>query len=288
MDESGHDHRQTPYEVHGGFALHDEELWPFVRNVMMLEQESFGARLADYKSEIKGEKLLSKDRFSQLENDNRPAFEAMRRQQLCRALLQGGLEHRPPTRDQLTAYAQASLYMADGLFALLEQHSAVVFAAAVPCGVAKLPPGTDPTLLRKDQIFLFERFFYFLEHQKQMGLLVMDEVEKAADRKFVTRLHDYFTKTANGRGRLRWIVPTPFFVSSDMLLPVQVADLVVYAINWGYRHPLEMTAPARPEILQRYGARLNSLKWKGDGYDGTRTYRSFGIFCVRDLFTARK
>ena len=278
MDESGHDHRQTPYEVRGGFALQDTHLWNFVREAMDLELACFGARLADYKSEIKGEKLLRRDRFKQLTRDPRPSFAANLRQQHCRSLLQAGLENRPPTKDQLTAYAQASLALADGLFELLERHRAVVFASAVPRGAAKPPAVTEQEdLLRKDHTFLFERFFYFLEKERQMGLLVMDEVERESDRRFVQRLHDYFTKTANGRGRTRWIVPSPFFVASDMALPVQVADLVVYAINWGYRHTKEMTAEARQEIATRYGPQLNRLRWSGDGYDGTRVYRSFGI-----------
>ena len=121
-----------------------------------------------------------------------------------------------------------------------------------------------------------------------MGLLVMDEVEKTEDRRFVQRLHDYFVKTGPGRERSRWIVPSPFFVSSDMALPVQAADVVIYALNWGYRHPAEMTAPTRPEIERRFGARIERLKWKGVGYDGTRTYKSFGIVCVPDLYTHRK
>lgn len=289
MDESGHDHRQTPYEVRGGFALQDTQLWSFVREAMDLELACFGTRLADYKSEIKGEKLLAKDRFKQLEFDPRPAFAPEMRRHCCRALLQAGLEKRAPTKDQLTAYAQASLAMADGLFALLERHQAQVFACAVPRGAARPPAEITPEdLLRKDHTFLFERFFYFLEKERQMGLLVMDEVERETDRKFVARLHDYFTKTQNGRGRTRWIVPAPFFVSSDMALPVQVADLVVYAINWGYRHPAEMTAAVRPEIADRYGPALGRLKWRGDGYDGTKVYRSYGIVCVPDLFSRRK
>ena len=120
-----------------------------------------------------------------------------------------------------------------------------------------------------------------------MGLLVMDEVEKTEDRRFVQRLHDYFVKTANGRERSRWIVPSPFFVSSDMALPVQVADVVIYTLNWGYRHPAEMTALTRPEIESRFGNWIEKLKWKGEGYDGTKTYRSFGIVCVPDLFIPR-
>src|SRR6266567_2347183 len=253
MDECGHSHKELPYEVRGGYALADTHLWPFVQEVLGLELSCFGARLAEYKSEIKGMKLLSKDRFEHAAQ--MPEIENVTRQHLCRAFLQAGLEKRPPTREQLTAYGQASLRMADGIFLLLEQHNALIFASAVPRGTAKPLAGAPPPpdILRKDHIFLLERFFYFLERERQMGLLVMDEVEKTEDRRFVQRLHDYFLKTANGRFRSKWIVPAPFFVSSDMALPVQVADVVIYALNWGYRHPAEMTAPTRPEIEKRYG-----------------------------------
>ena len=218
-----------------------------------------------------------------------PEIEAVKRQQLCRGLLQGGLEKRPPTREQLTAYGQASLHMADGIFVLLERHKAFIFASAVPRGTAKPAPNAPPPpdILRKDHIFLLERFFYFLERELQMGLLVMDEVEKQEDRRFVRRLQDYFVKTANGRDRSRWIVPSPFFVASDMALPVQVADVVIYALNWGYRYPVNMTAPTRPEIEARFGGRIQKLNWKGEGYDGVQTYKSFGIFCVPDLYIPR-
>ncbi len=288
MDESGHSHKELPYEVRGGYALADAHLWPFVQDLIRLELSCFGTRLADYKSEFKGMKLLQKDRFEHAAQ--MPEIEAVKRQQFCRALLQAGLEKRPPTREQLTAYGQASLRMADGIFDLLERHKAIIFASAVPCGTAKPPVGAPPPpdILRKDHIFLLERFFYFLERERQMGLLVMDEVEKSEDRRFVQRLHDYFVKTGPGRDRSRWIVPSPFFVSSDMALPVQVADVVIYALNWGYRHPAEMTAPTRPEIESRFGARIEKLKWKGIGYDGARTYKSFGIVCVPDLYTPRK
>lgn len=286
MDESGHSHKELPYEVRGGFALADTQLWPFVQDVLRLELACFGARLADYKSEVKGMKLLSKDRFEHAAQ--MPDIEASKRQHLCRALLQAGLEKRPPTREQLTAYGQASLGMADGIFVLLERHKATIFASVVPRGTAKPPPTAAPENLRKDHIFLLERFFYFLERERQMGLLVMDEVEKTEDRRFVQRLHDYFVKTGPGRERSRWIVPSPFFVASDMALPVQVADVVIYALNWGYRHPAEMAAPTRPEIESRFGPWIEKLKWRGDGYDGARTYKSFGIVCVPDLYTSRK
>ncbi|MCU0874504.1 MAG: hypothetical protein MUE50_19385, partial [Pirellulaceae bacterium] len=55
-------------------------------------------------------------------------------------------------------------------------------------------------------------YFSFLERQREHGLLVVDEVEKVADRKFVRQLEAYFMKTAPGRERTVWIVSSPFFV----------------------------------------------------------------------------
>jgi hypothetical protein len=288
MDECGHDHNAVPYEVRGGFAIADSALWPFVQDVHRLELECFGARLADYKSEIKGTKLLARDRFKNGLRD--PVFDKATRQALCRAHLQDGLEKKPPGKLKLTAYGQASLKMADGIFDLLERHKALIFATAVPRGEGKPVKGEPPPpdILRKDHTFLLERFCYFLEGKREMGLLVMDEVEKQEDRRFVQRMHDYFQKTGNGRYRSKWIVPSPFFVASDMALPVQVADVVIYVLSWGYRREREMTGPTRLEIAERYEHRIDKLKWRGEGYDGVKTFRSFGIVCVPDLYKPRK
>lgn len=87
--------------------------------MLRLELSCFGTRLAEYKSEIKGMKLLSKDRFEHA--GQMPEIETVKRQQLCRALLQAGLEKRPPTREQLTAYGQASLRMAEGIADAVQQ-----------------------------------------------------------------------------------------------------------------------------------------------------------------------
>jgi len=288
MDESGHDHKQTPYEVRGGFAIAEHKLWPLLQDANRLELDCFGARLADYKSEVKGSKLLKVDRFKYAAQAD--AFSDSLRRQHSRAFLQAGLEKKPPKRDQFTAFGQACLLMADGIFDIFERYQVRAFASAVPRGAGK--PGPDdappPDILRKDHVFLLERFFYFLEKHRQRGILVMDEVEEQADRQFVRRLERYFTGTFNGRQRATWIVPSPFFVASNMTLPVQMADLLIYAINWGYRRPGEMEAAVRPEIADRYGRRINNLKWKGDGYDGQRTYKSFGIFCVPDLYEPRR
>ena len=84
----------------------------------------------------------------------------------------------------------------------LRDHKAVLFASMIPRGTGKATVPVEE-FLRKDKVFLLERFFYFLEKEKQNGLLVMDGTEKSADRKFVRQLESYFVKTGTGRYRTR-------------------------------------------------------------------------------------
>ena len=142
--------------------------------------------------------------------------------------------------------------------------------------------------LRKDHVFLFERFFYLLEEKQEHGVLVMDEVEKAEDRRFVRRMERYFTKTDNGRYRTTWIVPTPFFVSSDMTYAIQAADLCIYCVNWGFRlDSLGMNAGKRDEIADRFGAWLNRLQFRGQGHRDGVVFNSFGVVYVPDPYSGR-
>jgi hypothetical protein len=133
MDESGHDHKQMPYEVRGGVALHAKKLWPFEQAWRQLELSAFGAELALYKKEIKGSKLADKDRFKWAAQA--PPMPGDQRRKHCLGFLTKGLEKKPPNRQEFTAYGQASLEMARGVFQLLRDHEAVLFAAAIPRGV---------------------------------------------------------------------------------------------------------------------------------------------------------
>lgn len=286
LDESGHDHRTMPYEVRGGVALHASKLWPFVQEMQRLELASFGTALHQFRTELKGCKLLDKDRFKWAAQ-SAPMPDEERRKH-CRGFLTKGLEKKSPIRMEFTAYGQASLEMATGMFELLRQHEAHLFAVAIPRGVIRPDTFEAEEYLRKDQVFLLERFFYFLEQEKQHGLLVMDEVEKAEDRRFVRRLEAYFRKTRTGRYRSAWIVPAPFFVSSDMTYPVQAADLAIYCVNWGFRLPTRgMDAPVRPEIADDYGRWLAQLQFRGEGYHDGAVYDSYGIVFVPDPYEAR-
>lgn len=174
--------------------------------------------------------------------------------------------------------------MARGIFQLLIQHDAVLFASAIPRGSKRnAEPAVD--YLRKDQVFLFERYFYFLEGKREHGVIVADQVELTANRRFVRQLHAYFTKTATGRQRTAWIVPAPMFVDSDMIYPIQAADLCIYCVNWGFRLPSQgMDAAVREEIESEFAPMLRQLQFNGSGYRDGQVFSSYGICYVPNPF----
>lgn len=286
MDESGHDHKVMPYEVRGGIALHAGRLWSFVQDLHRVELAAFGTQLAQFQKEVKGAKLLDKDRFKWAAQAPPMADEARRKQ--CRGFLTKGLEKKQPTREEFTAYGQACLEMARGVFQSLRQHDAKLFATAIPRNVARPDTYEAVEYLRKDHVFLLERFFCFLEARREHGLLVMDEIDKINDRRFVARLEAYFTRTWTGRYRAQWVVPTPFFVASDMACPVQAADLCIYCVNWGFRVPsIGMNAAVRTEIADEFAPWLRQLQFEGDGYRDGNVFRCYGVAFAPDPYTSR-
>jgi Protein of unknown function (DUF3800) len=286
IDESGHDHKHTPLEVRGGIAIHASKLWNFVQAWQRLEQDAFGVRLSEYGKEAKGSKLLDKDRFRwAYQTDPMPGVQ---RRKHARSFLEKGTRKAEPNSSEFAAYGQACLEMARGIFDLLVAHEARLFACAIVRGV-KPPAGFKQVdFLRKDHVFLFERFYYFLEAQHEHGLIVMDESDKTLDRTFVQRMESYFTKTGTGRNRTYWIVPAPLFVSSEMTVTVQAADVCLYCINWGFRLAAwGSDLETRTEIAREFGPKLSRLQWEGDAYKDDNVFRTWGIVLVRDPYEAR-
>lgn len=282
LDESGHDHKNAPYEVHGGFAIHARKLWAFISAIRNLEQSIFGTDLRDYDLEIKGSKLL-RARCFKWEKQQARMDAALRRKHALN-FLNNGKQKRTPRAEHFAAYGQACIAMAEGVIELLNSHDAQIFAVAVPRHTK--PSHVSPDYLRKDIVFLLERFFYFLESKQEMGLLVMDETQKHTDRQLVRCVERYFTLTQTGRQRTQWIVPVPLFVESDMAYGVQAADLCIYCLNWGWRLQGQMTEPTRPEI-EPFVWLMEKVFWHGDGHRDGRTFPTHGTFYVPDLYEAR-
>lgn len=288
MDESGHDHKVVPYEVRGGICLQIGRLWPFIQAIQAEELAAFGGQLHTYHAEIKGGKLLGKRAFAWAAQA--PALDGQERRRLSLGFLNKGAARQTPTRLEFTAFGQACIEFVRAVFRLMQTHEARIFAAAIPRGVTRPVTYETEEYLRKDQVFLLERYFYFLEQSREKGLLVMDESERMLDRDFVRRVERYFTATRAGRFRTSNIVPVPFFVASDMTYPVQVADICIYAINWGFRLPASgMDAECRAEIADEFGPWLRRLQYQGDGYNHMthEVFRTFGITFVSDPYGAR-
>jgi hypothetical protein len=282
MDESGHDHKNMPYEVRGGVALQDRKVWPFIRAVTDLEQSCFGVRLADYRKEFKGEKLLDKDRVKWA-LQSPPQDDAERRRNV-RTFLSKGLQHAVPARDEFTGYGQACLQMAQGIFRLLRDHDAKIFAAAIPRSVRSPDNLPAQDYLRKDHVYLLERFYYFVSKQKEQGLLVMDQVEEQHDLRFVRKLERYFVRTLKGTQRADCIVPSPFFSSSYLSIPIQVADVCIYCINWGWRCK-RMNAPTREKIAEEFEEWIRQLQFSDiRTKPGNREHKIWGIVYVENPY----
>ncbi|MEI6277795.1 MAG: DUF3800 domain-containing protein [Verrucomicrobiae bacterium] len=286
IDESGHDHVATPYEVLAGVAVAEPELWNLIEAIRAEEMRIFGMNLRAAGAEIKGVKSLKKKTFRLAsEGDVIPDSE---RRDMVRALLLEGIaaiaEQRPArvTSSQLVAYGQAKLDFIRSLFRLMGRFRVRVFAAIVENGA---PRPTGSAYLRRDYSFLLERFFYYLEDRSptEMGLVVFDELDKARCRILIDQLGAYCRDTHTGYLRSSRIVPEPFFVHSDLTTVVQLADLVAYSLNWGTRLN-RMTKPTRPELKEFADAAFD-LRYVGRRPDSqTGEDRAvYGVFYLDDL-----
>jgi hypothetical protein len=118
---------------------------------------------------------------------------------------------------------------------------------------------------------------------EEMGLVVFDELEKAQCRILLGQLENYFLESEKGYERSARIVPEPFFVHSDLTTVVQIADLVAYCLNWGFRLK-GMVEATRPEI-EPLARMVYDMKFVGKWYDESIQQEKplYGIFYVDDL-----
>lgn len=284
MDESGHDHRQMPYEVRGGVALHASQVWPFLTSVRRLEEELFGLSFAQLGLEIKGQSLLSRKRFRFAGQS--PPIEPGHRRALAGAFLRRSQAGQNPSRNEFSAHGQASLDFVDRLLSEIKNHNGVVFASMIPRGKNSVAERDDSDLVRKDQQELFARYFRFLEENSETGLLILDESDRTDDKRYLERLEDYFTNSLEGQILATRLVPAPMFVASEMSVAIQVADVVIYCINWAFRDPKRgIDSPFRDEIAQISHRHLESLQFQSqEGAITGSVQDSYSIFCVAELY----
>ncbi len=287
MDESGHDHKNTPLEVRGGIAIHASRVWGFVQDFQQCERNTFGFQLSERGMELKGSKLLERKRC-RWANQEAELSDAERRNGVNRFVTKSQQQGAWRERD-CTAYGQACRLMARTTFLLLKKHEATIFASVIPRGARPPKDYQFNDYLRKDHIFMQERFFWFLERKRECGLFVMDQTEKQNDKRYIKRLHNYYTKTQKGQQRSKWIVPSPMFVDSELSPGVQAADLCLYCINWGFRSPQwNFKGDTRDDIHTQYAGLCGDLQYRGTAPDGEGSHQQFGIVYVPDPFTGRK
>lgn len=286
VDESGIDRTSSEYEVLAAVSIKEAVLWEFIKSEHQLEVDFFGSRLSDHRAELKGSKLLSRKRFrfaNQRLNVSPDDQKTLAASILAKGVLTAGTGSTPTaTAKEYTAFGKASVEFVDNLLDLSSAFDIHVFAVAVDPGV---PRPVVEEKLRKDYVYLFERMFYYLEDTggNEQGLVVFDELEKAKARLLIDQVGNYFLRTAKGKERSRRIVPEPFFVHSDLTTLIQLADIVAYVINFGFRAGPKMTKPARPELVP-YAQKIGGMQYKArrDGPDG-KSHIIFGITCLDDL-----
>jgi len=255
LDESGQDHRNSPYEVLAGIAIEDKDLWNLIRAVQESEVRLFGVRYSSGQRELKATKILKRKTFRLAEQ--LPSIGASERAQLAAACLQQGDK---AGRRELTALAQAKLEYVRELLTLCARFRCKVFASIA---TGKMQSDDTPDLLRKDYVYLFERFYYFLEDRigsDASGIIVFDELDRSQSHILLDQMDSYFKKTQKGQQRSSLIIPEPFFVHSDLTTGVQLADMMAYLISWGMRFG-ELKAPARPE-LQEFIEQIKPLRYR--------------------------
>ncbi len=228
IDESGHDGSGTPCEVLAGVAVAEDNLWNLVRAVRAAEREFFGDFLRNFLvDERKAKRLLKTKRFR---SANRQVHIAEKELATLAhsALVKGKkakeqrLEKDGSTEKEIVAYSRQVLRFVHEVLNIAARFNVQVFASMVDPKAPRPPRG----MLRKDYIYLFERYFYFLETlpMRERGLVVFDELEKAKAHSLLQQMAAYFLGTEDGQYRSSRIVPEPFFVHSDLTTGVFLAS----------------------------------------------------------------
>ena len=242
VDECGHD-GFPPYEVLAGVAIEDRTLWNCILSIHALEEAHFGRRMTRDSLELKGKKLLKTKTFKLA--GQMAAIDPGRRKELALSCLRKGDQKEEATRVELTALAQAKIAFCHDILTLCARFHVKAFASIVDRDAPR-PEGKD--VLWKNYSYLFERYFYFLEDHKSMGMVIFDELDKSQCNVLIDQMEKYFLHTSKGKMRASLVIPEPMFVHSDLTTIIQLADIVAYLISWGVRIPEKMARPARTEL----------------------------------------
>ncbi len=287
IDESGHDHHEMPCEVLAGVAVSESNLWNLVKAVRAAEKGYFGDYLRNLRvTELKAKKLLKRKRFRSAGRHVEIADSEL--PELAHSALTKGISAAENgagtsaiTERELVAYSRQVLKFVDEVINIAACYEVRVIASVVDIK----SPRPDSGMLRKDYVYLFERYFYLLGGQPphERGLVVFDELEKTKAKVLIQQMAAYFLGTQNGRYRSARIVPEPFFVHSELTTGVFLADLAAYTLGWGWRRT-PMPQPARAELAP-YATKLQDMQFVGEKpkIDGSGNWDLYGSTYLDDL-----
>jgi hypothetical protein len=287
IDESGHDHHDMPCEVLAGVAIAEDNLWNLVRAVRTAEKDRFGDYLRHLRvTEMKAKRLLKRKRFKSAarpidipEVDLVPLAHSALKKGMTAS--ETGQAKSDATERELVAYSRCVPRFVDDVLDIAARHSVQIFASVVD----KKAPQPSVGLLRKDYVYLFERYFYFLETfaPRERGLVVFDELDKAKAHILIQQMAAYFLGTKTGRYRSSRVVPEPFFVHSELTTGIFLADLTAYILGWSWRLQ-RMLQPKRDELVG-YAQKLHDMQFHGEKMlpDGSGTMPLHGIIYLDDL-----
>ncbi len=275
IDESGHDGKKAPYMVLAATAIHEKDLWKCVQTIYQLQINHFGCELSKYKAELKGNALLSSKRFRLAQQ------QVVIKEEYANLVVSLLIKPENPTAEKLTAFGRASLKFVDDLIETAIQYDLRLFASVIDLN-ALMDRKVRTDYLRKDYVFLFERFYYYLNEDpnRGQGIIVFDEIEKAQARLLLDQVGNYFIKTEKGKERSSRVIPSPFFVHSDLTAMIQISDIFAYIINWGYRSS-KITKPTRTEIVP-YAKKLSRIIYRSKekiGVSGIKFIDDLGEKC---------
>src|SRR3954453_13813734 len=94
IDESGQDHRESPYEVLAGVGIEDENLWDLIKELHDAEVAHFGRRYSEGTRELKAKRLLKRKTFARAKLDD--AVLPNEVPSLAKAILDYGPQNGPP------------------------------------------------------------------------------------------------------------------------------------------------------------------------------------------------
>lgn len=276
IDESGQDRKDSPCEVLAGVAIEDQNLWNLIRAVQEAELRFFGRRYSDGPRELKARKILKRKTFKHANAIGPIPLEERA------ALAKDAMDYpEMPTQRGLAALAQAKLDFVTEVFNICARFRCRAFASVIRSSASRVDASE---YLRKDYVYLFQRYHYFLEGLNPLaqGVVVFDELEKTKSHILVTQLDRYFKQSPQGQQQAGLIIPEPFFVHSDLTTGVQIADLLAYVLSWGFRAQ-GMNEPIREELLPyvQQACALRHLATRE--VDGNPEFRIWSFAVIDDL-----